>query len=129
MIELVIKTAVAACVCTVAALIIRRGSQEMALVLSLGACCVLLLAGYGLISGAAELMSTVSELTELSPAVLSPVLKCVGIGAVTRLAADMCRDGGQGAVAGVVEMIGALAAVCTAIPLAQTLIDMLRNLI
>lgn len=129
MTETVVKIAVLAAVCTIAALIIRRGSSEMALVLSLAVCCAALYAAYSLASGAVGLIKSVSEMAQLSPAVTAPVLKCVGIGIVTRAAADICRDGGQGAIAGSVELVGAIGAVCTALPLAKTLLDMLEALL
>ena len=73
-------------------------------------------------------MSRARELTGLSSALFSPLLKCVGIGLTCRVAADLCRDGGQSAMAGAVELIGAVGALYVSLPLMGTLLDMLKDL-
>ena len=68
------------------------------------------------------------EETELSPGVVTPVIKCVGIGVVTRLAAELCRDAGQGASAAAVEVCGAACAMVTVLPLIRALLKLITDL-
>ena len=59
----------------------------------------------------------------------APVLKCVGIGVVTRLSADICRDAGQSAASSAVELCGAACALVTAMPLIRTLLQMISEMV
>ena len=126
---IVVKAAVLGAVCTVAAIVIKRGSGEMALLLSLAVCCAVLAPVLGMASEAVEAMKSAAAAAELSPTIAEPVLKCVGLGVITRLSADICRDGGQSAVASAVETAGAVGAVCCALPLARMLLKMLEGLL
>ena len=113
--------------CTMLALVIKRGSVEMALVLTLAAMGVCAAMVVNMVQPVVERMREIAKSVELSPAILSPVLKCVGIGVVTRLSSDVCRDGGQTALAGAVELAGAAGAVLAALPLISTLLEMMES--
>ncbi len=111
------------------ALLLKKNAPEMGLALSLAVCIM----GAGL---AMELFSQLKEVidlaraqTGLSPAIVDPVLKCVGIGVVTRLAADLCKDAGQGAIASAVELTGAACAMVTALPLIRSLLQMIGDFV
>lgn len=121
------KISAAAVAAAMAALVIKRGSAEMSLALTLaalGCCCVLLL---GLMRPSVERIRQLISSSKLPPAIFSPVLKCVGIGIVSRIASDICRDGGQAALASAVELAGAAGAVLAALPLMSTLLEMMGS--
>ncbi len=112
----------------VIALLLKKNAPELGLALSLAVC---LMGGYlalELFGQLREVLELAQAQTGLSPAIVSPVLKCVGLGVVTRLAADLCKDAGQGAVASTVELCGAACAVVTALPLIRSLLQMIGEL-
>ena len=111
-----------------AGLLLKKNVPELALALSLAVC--LLAAGLAaeLYGQLAELVTMAREQTGLSPAVVGPVMKCVGVGVVTRLAADLCKDAGQTAVASAVELCGAACALAAAMPLIRALLEMIGEL-
>ena len=76
-----------------------------------------------------EVARLAQNTANISPAVDMPVLKCVGIGVVTKIAADLCRDAGQSAAGGAVELVGAMSAVYVALPLLRTLLETLESLL
>lgn len=122
----VLKVAVLAVFGTVAALIIRRSNGEMAAVLSIAVCAAAMFAAFSLMEPILELLSRARELSGLSGTVLSPVMKCLGIGITSHVASQLCRDGGQAAMASTVELAGAVGGVYAAMPLISTLLDMLE---
>ena len=124
----VVKAAVLAVVGTLCALVIRRSNAELAVTLSMAVCGAALWFALGLIEPILDFLSRARELTGLSGAIFSPVLKCVGVALTCRTAADLCRDGGQSAMAGAVELIGAVGALYVSLPLLGTLLDMLGEL-
>ena len=62
---------------------------------------------------------------ELSGAVLTPVAKCGGLGLLTRLCADFCRDGGSSTTATAVELVGCVCALLAASPLMLMLLELI----
>ena len=111
-----------------AGLLLKKNAPEMGLALSMAVCLLAAVLAAELYGQIGELVDLAREQTGLSPAIVSPVLKCVGIGIVTRLAADLCKDAGQGAVASAVEMCGAACAMTAALPLIRALLQMIGEL-
>ena len=112
----------------VLALLLKKSAPELALALSLAICVIAAGLAAGLFAQMKEIIDLAREQTGLSPAIVSPVLKCVGIGVVTRLAADLCKDAGQGAVASAVELCGTGCAIVTAMPLLRSLLQMIGEI-
>ena len=99
--ELLVKTAA---VCVSAALmagVLKKDSPAMALLIALAAGCV----------------------------VIATCAGALGIGVITRLAADLCRDAGLGTAGSAAELSGAAAALYAALPLMRGVFRMLRELI
>lgn len=109
-------------------LLLKKNAPELGLALSLAVCLIGAGLAMELFSQLREVIDLAREQTGLSPAIVSPVLKCVGIGVVTRLATDLCKDAGQSAVASTVELCGAACAVVTALPLIRSLLQMIGDL-
>ncbi|MDD5937494.1 MAG: SpoIIIAC/SpoIIIAD family protein [Clostridiales bacterium] len=118
--------AVTAALC---ALVLKKQVPELALVLSLAAGAVLLWKALEAVSGVRGLMDSLARTAGLSPEVWKPVIKVVGIGILTRLAASVCRDAGEGSVAAFLETAGTALALFTALPLVETVFDTLGGLL
>ena len=127
--DLLIKTAVVGIIGALIALVLKKNNPEMSLLIILAAGAVILIFAMDIISDIREVINMAASVSELSPAILNPVLKCVGIGIVTRLASDLCGDAGAGAIASAVELFGAASALYIALPLLKTLIQMIGELI
>ena len=108
--------------------LLRKSAPELGLALSIGISVVAAHLAVGLFRDLKQIVDMAGEQTGLSPAVISPVLKCVGIGIVTRLSVELCKDAGQGAIASAVELCGTACAMVTALPLLRTLMEMIGDL-
>lgn len=106
-------------------MLLKKSAPELGLALSLGVSLLAAGLGAGLLGELGEVLELAKEQTGLSGAVVGPVYKCVGIGIVTRLTADLCKDAGQGAVSSAVELCGAVCALTAALPLVRTLLQMI----
>ncbi len=71
----------------------------------------------------------VAETAALGSVYISPVLKCIGIGLVTHLAAQVCRDAQQGSLASAVELCGTLCALYVSLPLVESLLATAEKLL
>lgn len=119
-------------VCLVGALLaalLKKTSPDTALLLALAVCVAVLAA---LCRGLEDVLSLLRQLLEwggLSTELFVPLLKTVAIALVSRTGGALCRDAGEGAMAGLVEMAGAFAAILVALPLFRAAWRMLEGLL
>lgn len=119
-------------VCLVGALLaalLKKTSPDTALLLALAVCVAVLAA---LCRGLEDVLSLLRQLLEwggLSAELFVPLLKTVAIALVSRTGGALCRDAGEGAMAGLVEMAGAFAAILVALPLFRAAWRMLEGLL
>ena len=127
--ESVVRLAAAAVAAALCAVVVKQHAREVGAVLALAAGALLLGAALGAIEEVRALADELGELIGLSPAVLAPVLKTVGIAILTRIAAELCRDVGEGGIAAAAETAGAAAAVLTALPLLRAVLSTITGLL
>ena len=111
------------------AVFLKREAGEIALLLSI-ATTVLLLVLVG--SAAVEILSLLRSLAQqasISDALLTPMLKVLGIEVVTNLAAHICKDAGEGGIASTVELAGAICALYASIPVIQAVLILIEELL
>ena len=127
--ESVVRLAAAAVAAALCAVVVKQHAREVGAVLALAAEALLLGAALGAIEEVRALADELGELIGLSPAVLAPVLKTVGIAILTRIAAELCRDAGEGGIAAAAETAGAAAAVLAALPLLRAVLSTITGLL
>ena len=118
--------AVAAALC---ALVVKQNARGVALALTLAAGALILGQVLGAASAVRALLDELGERAGLSPAVLDPVIKTVGIAILTRISAEVCRDAGEGALAAFVETAGAVLALWVALPLLRAVLETVTGLL
>jgi stage III sporulation protein AD len=126
--EIVLKAAALGITGSILALLLRGRAPEISLLLAMAAGLFILGLFLRFAGDILDVARSAAEIGGLSSAILSPVLKCVGIGIVTHLAAQICRDAGQGSLAAAMELCGAFAAVYVSLPLIGSLISMIGEL-
>jgi stage III sporulation protein AD len=126
---ILIKIAAVAVVGSVLGLVIKKNSPEMALMLTISLALVALYLAFDTIKSVTDFIASLADAAQISPAVLTVVLKAVGISVVTKLSSDVCRDAGQTSVASGIELAGAFAALYIALPLFKTVMDMIKSFV
>ena len=127
--DILIKVSAVAVAGVVVALVIKKNSPEMALLLTITLALIALFFAFTIVSTVTDYLKSLSDLAGISPAVLTVVIKTVGIGVLSKLTADVCRDAGQASVASGVEFTGAVTAVYVALPLFKTVVSMIQTLV
>lgn len=111
------------------AMMIKKQAPELALALVLlGGAMILGRALYTL-TGVREMLDALQEAAGLSPAVVAPVIKTVGVGLLTKFSAELCKDAGEKSLSVWVETAGGAAALFLAMPLMKTVLDMIMELL
>ena len=127
--ELVTQTAGICVVAALLGLVLRRGSPEVTLLLTLAAAAAVLLA---LGQPLGELLAFLDSLTVqagVSPALFRPLYKIVGIALVIKVGGGLCRDAGESALASVLELAGTVCALLAALPLLRAVLELIGELL
>ena len=124
-----VRIAAAAVTAALCAVVVRRQSPEIALVLGAGGCALVILYCSGALNSVMELADKLVQAGGLSPQVVEPVMKTAGIAIVSRLAADFCKDAQEGGLASAVELAGTALALAAALPLVSMVLDLLVQLL
>lgn len=118
-----------AVVSALCALVVKKQLPELGLVIGLAAGGLILSQVLGGLSDVRQLLEELSQQAGLSSAILSPVIKTVGIGLMTRIGAELCRDAKESGLAAFVETAGAVAALVVSLPLLQSVLQMILSLV
>ena len=120
-----VKLAALCVACLVPVLLLRKKTPEQALLLTIA---ILAVALARCLSAAAPVLEELRDLFRragVETAYVSILLRTVAAALVTRLCADLCRDGGSQALATAVETTGAVAALLISLPLLRAVVDLL----
>ena len=112
-------------VCLLPVLVLRKQSPEQAFLLILGIGAVVLARVLALTAPALAQVEALFSQAGVDSGPVAILLKTVAAALVTRLCADLCRDGGSQALATVVELAGAAAALLIALPLLEAVAGLL----
>lgn len=117
-----------AALCIIAALltlVVKRGSGELAMLLSLAAVTAVLLSLAGALEELVAFLRTLGQRSGLPEELFLPLYKTVGIALVVKAGGNLCRDAGESALAAALEMAGSVCALLVALPLLQAVLDLL----
>lgn len=127
--EMATQVAALAVIGAVCAAAIKRQTPDVALVMTICAATLILTLAMAAFRPIRTLMDTLAERSGLSAAVLSPVIKTVGVSILTRVAAELCRDAGEGGLASAVEVAGGACALLVCLPLFEAVLGLILDLL
>lgn len=119
----------AALAAAVLALVLKKDSPALALLIALAGVLVLL---YGMLEPAGQLVRAAKSLLSAlddAQTIYVPVLKAVGIAAAVRIAGTVCQDAGQAALAAQLELAGTAAAIVVCLPLLTQVLELVTRMI
>ena len=120
-----LKLAVLCAVCVLPAALLRRKTPEQALLLTAAGLAVVLSRCLAAAMPLVEEIRALFEKAGVETAYISILLRVVAASLITRLCADICKDGGSQALASAVETAGAVASLAIAFPLLKAVAELL----
>ncbi len=126
--EQVIEITVVCVLGALLTLVLRRGTPEAALLLSLAAAVAAALVLTGSIGEILKFLQNLTDLSGVSDDLFVPLFKTVGIALVVKMGGNLCRDAGESALAATIETAGSVCALLVALPLLQTVLSLLMEL-
>lgn len=114
---------------TVLWIILSKQGKEYALLLSLGACSLVLIVVFQFFQPVVELLRQLQNLGQLQPQWLNVMLKALGIGLVVEMGSLICADAGNAALGKTMQILGAVAVLWLCIPLINSLVELLQQIL
>lgn len=111
------------------ALLVKGFRPEISVQVSVAVAAILFVYAALELSGIMEQLGNYIESIGLDSGYIAIVLKALGLAYLTRFASDICRDAGESAIAGKVELCGKVMIVAAALPAAFGLLDMIREIL
>lgn len=127
--ESVVKIAAVAVIAALCAVSVKKQVPELGLALGLVAGALILSFSFPALKSVTQLMKNLADAAGLSPAVLTPVIKTVGIAIITKLTAEVCRDAKEGGIAAFIETAGAAGALLVCLPLMEAVLSTVTQLL
>lgn len=114
---------------TLLSLIIRSQRPEIAVQISITLATIIFLLVLAKINVILNLFRDLAEKASVNQAYLNTLLKIIGIAYITEFGAQVCRDAGEGAVAGKIEFAGKVLVMVMAIPIIALVLETIVRLI
>lgn len=116
-------------VVTMLALILRQERPELALQLSLALVVIIFLVILDKIGAVLALFQELAARANVSMTYLNTLLKIIGIAYITEFGSQVCKDAGEGAIAGKIELAGKVMVMVMAAPIIALVLDTMMKLI
>ncbi|BCV25129.1 stage III sporulation protein AD [Gelria sp. Kuro-4] len=118
-----------AIIATLLALLIRRDRPELALLLALTAAALIFLFAVTRLAGVISVLEGLAQRTGINRQYFSLLLKIIAIAYIAEFGAQVCRDAGQEAVAGAVEVAGKILVLVLSVPILIAVFDLTLKLL
>ena len=125
----IIKLAAAAVLSALLAVMIQKTTPANALLVSIAAAVMIALASATFLQPVLSFVRKLEVDFSVSSVYTGTMIKCVLISVVTRFGISICKDAGQSGLASALDFGGTIASVWVAIPLFESLMAMLEELI
>ena len=110
-------------------LVISRQSRDMSILLSLGVCVIVMISCVSFLSPIIEFIRELRRIGDLEQAFLGILLKCVGVGLLSELAALICADAGENAMGKSLQILSGIVIVWLSLPLMKQVIVLLEEVL
>lgn len=125
----IIIIASVALIAAVLSLILKQYKPEYSLFISISAGVLIFLSVLAVIRPIMDYITGLTEQTGLSGVYAEVLIKSLAVCYITQLAADCCTDAGETAIAGKLQIAGRIAILLIALPMFQSLTELVTELI
>ena len=127
--ELFWKGTCAALVASVLAMVLAKQEKHLSLLITLAGCTMILMLAFSFLKPVVAFLKELRDLGDLNGDMLVVLLKAVGIGLISEVAALICTDGGNASLGKTVQLLGNAAILWLSVPVLQMLMDLIRGIL
>lgn len=110
-------------------LLTRKNSGEFGVLISVSVVILMTGAILGLIKPVLEFVYVLKDRAELGNGTVSPVIKTLAIGYLTQTGKNICEEAGEKTVAGVISLSGSVAVVYVLLPLMESVMTLMEQML
>lgn len=123
------KATAAALLAVILILAVGKQEKDIAVVLSMAACCLVGIAAMSYLKPVFALLSELGTAGQLQDGMLGILLKAVGIALVSEIAGLLCSDAGNGSLGKLLQLLGSAVILYLSIPVFQGMLDLIREIL
>lgn len=127
--DYIYKTIGIAIIAVILCLFVGKQNKDFAVLLSMTACCVILLYAANSMNAVMAFVEELYVLSNLNIDFIVILLKAVGIGFITEISVLICSDSGYSAIGKTIQIIGVFAILWISLPLFTSLLDLLNEIL
>lgn len=127
--DVVMKCAGLAVTGAILTLVVRKQSGEFAALVSLAVVLMLGVLALELMKPVLVFARSLQEKAQIGEGVMAPVVKTLAIGFLTETGKNICEDAGEKTIGGVLQLSGGIAAFYVMLPLLQSVLDLLAQIL
>ena len=126
--ETVLKIAAVCVLAAILALLLKKGSPEIGILITVAAAAAAFRFLLGQFRELTDFFEELAATANLGRELISPLYKSIGVALVVKIGGGLCRDAGESALAAVIETAGAVCALLVSLPLLGAVLSMLMEL-
>lgn len=108
---------------------LSKQNADVAMVLSILVCCMVLTAMAGFLEPVMDFLRELQQMAQLDDQLVGILLKAVGIGLVSEIAALICTDSGNGALGKGLQILASAVILCLCLPLMRSLLELMNEIL
>ena len=112
-----------------AALVLRAYRPELGLQIAVAASVLILVLTLDELAAMSGFLREVLGRYQIDTAYLTVMLKVIGVAYLAQFASDLCRDAGEGAVAGKVELAGRVLILALCLPVLAAILELIGSIL
>jgi len=113
----------------VATLVVKQVKPDFASIVAIAGGVIILLMLIDYLEQIVGVFQTIVEKTNLSPTILSTILKIIGVGYLTEFTSNICTDSGSSSLAGKVLLAGKIIILVMSLPILTNIIDIVVGIL
>ena len=126
--EYIWKACVLALVCVLLYLILAKKDPDIASVVTLGACCIILIGALVYLEPVVSLIQELQAMGKLNTQFITILLKCTGIGLLSEVTSLLCQDLGNTALGKTLQISACAVILWLFLPLFTQLLSLLSQI-
>lgn len=123
------KAAAAVLIAVVLGLAVGKQEKDISVLLTMAVCCMVAVTAISYLEPVLDLLWELESTAELQNGVLGILLKAAGIALVAEIAGMICSDAGNGSLGKTLQMLGSAAILYLSIPIFQTFLTLIREIL
>ena len=127
--ETFVKAAAAVLIAVVLVTVLSKNSKDMATVLGICVCTIVLLAAVSFLSPVVQFVQRLQELGGMDNTMVTILLKAVGVGLISEVAVLICSDSGNRGMGKALEYLAGGVILYLSIPLFTELLELMQTIL